>query len=261
VNNYLENNLDTMSTLYVIGTPIGNLEDISFRAIAVLQSVDLILCEDTRMTARLLERYGINTPTMSYHEHSTISKIDKIGDLLEEGKNMALVSDAGTPGISDPGTFLVAKIRERFGDCNSEPIQDVSGHTHEHERVLPAETTGVKIVAVPGASALTSALSIAGVATDQFIFLGFLPHKKGRETLFKEIASSERTCIFYESPHRIIKTLESLDKFAPEKKVTIARELTKMFEQLISGTPKELLTYFASHSDKIRGEFVVIVSL
>lgn len=255
-----------MSTLYVVGTPIGNLEDISFRAIAVLQSVDLILCEDTRMTARLLERYGINTPTMSYHEHSTITKIDKIGDLLEEGKNMALVSDAGTPGISDPGTFLVAKIRERFGDCNSEPIQDVLGHTHEHEHTheteeAPAgEVSGVKIVAVPGASALTSALSIAGVPTDQFIFLGFLPHKKGRETLFKEIASSERTCIFYESPHRIIKTLESLDKFAGGKKVTIARELTKLFEQLVSGTPKELLAYFASHSDKIRGEFVVVVS-
>ncbi|MEN9614484.1 MAG: uroporphyrin-III C/tetrapyrrole (Corrin/Porphyrin) methyltransferase, rRNA [Candidatus Parcubacteria bacterium] len=255
-----------MSTLYVVGTPIGNLEDISFRAIAVLQSVDLILCEDTRMTARLLERYGINTPTMSYHEHSTITKIDKIGDLLEEGKNMALVSDAGTPGISDPGTFLVAKIRERFGDTHTEPAHDQSGHTHthdhthEHAEAPVTEISGVKIVAVPGASALTSALSIAGVATDQFTFLGFLPHKKGRETLFKEIASSERTCVFYESPHRIIKTLESLEKFAPEKKVTIARELTKMFEQLISGTPKELLVYFTSHPDKIRGEFVVVVS-
>lgn len=257
-----------MSTLYVVGTPIGNLEDISFRAIAVLQSVDLILCEDTRMTARLLERYGINTPTMSYHEHSTITKIDKIGDLLEEGKNMALVSDAGTPGISDPGTFLVAKIRERFGNTHIEPVHDESEHTHvhnhehthEHEEVVTPESTGVNIVAVPGASALTSALSIAGVPTDQFTFLGFLPHKKGRETLFKEIASSERTSIFYESPHRIIKTLESLDKFAPEKKVTIARELTKMFEQLISGTPKELLAYFAAHPDKIRGEFVVVVS-
>lgn len=252
----------------MVGTPIGNLEDVSFRAIAVLQSVDLILCEDTRMTARLLERYGINTPTMSYHEHSTITKIDKIGDLLEEGKNMALVSDAGTPGISDPGTFLVAKIRERFGDTHIEPVHDESEHTHahnhehthEHDEAVTPESTGVNIVAVPGASALTSALSIAGVPTDQFTFLGFLPHKKGRETLFKEIASSERTSIFYESPHRIIKTLESLDKFAPAKKVTIARELTKMFEQLISGTPKELLAYFVGHPDKVRGEFVVVVS-
>lgn len=254
-----------MSTLYVVGTPIGNLEDISFRAIAVLQSVDLILCEDTRMTARLLERYGINTPTMSYHEHSTISKIDKIGDLLDEGKNMALVSDAGTPGISDPGTFLVAKIRERFGysaAAHIEPDSHSHGHDHTHEQKDHSgeDISQVHIVAVPGASALTSALSIAGVPTDQFTFLGFLPHKKGRETLFKEIATSERTCIFYESPHRIIKTLESLEKFAPEKKVTIARELTKVFEQVVAGTPHELLTYFTSHPDKIRGEFVVVVS-
>ena len=219
---------------YVVGTPIGNLEDITYRAVRILGEVDLILCEDTRVTRNLLERYQIKTPTMSYHSQSKISKAEKIIELINEGKNLALVSDAGTPTISDPGSLLVSQIKQ---SCSE-----------------------VEIIVIPGPSAIISALSISGVSVAEFTFLGFLPHKKGRETLFKEIASSERLMSFYESPHRIIKTLESLIKFAPEKKVIIARELTKIYEQVVSGSPEEVLGYFNSNPDKIRGEFVVMVS-
>jgi len=220
--------------LFIVGTPIGNLEDITFRAMKTLQEVDLILCEDTRVTRKLLDHYKITKPTLSYHTHSDIAKIDRVISLLEEGKNLALVSDAGTPGVSDPGSFLVSKVRE----------------------ALPE----VEIVAVPGPSALAAAVSLAGISETDFTFLGFLPHKKGRETLFKEITISERAMIFYESPHRILKTLESLEKHSPLKKVIIARELTKVFEQVISGTATELIKYFEANPDKVRGEFVVIVN-
>lgn len=225
-----------MSKFYVIGTPIGNLEDITFRAVETLKSVDLVLCEDTFMTKRLLERYSINTPTQSYHSQSTISKIEHILDLLQQGKNLALVSDAGTPGISDPGSLLISMIKERLG----------------------AE---VQIIPIPGPSAVIAALSASGVPTAQFVFLGFLPHKKGRQTLFKEIAEAERTMVFYESPHRILKTLESLKEvLTPDRKVVIARELTKVFEEFVTGSAEEVLTYFTSHDDKVRGEFTVIVA-
>jgi len=184
---------------------------------------------------------------LSYHMHSKISRTDEIIRLLKEGKNLALVSDAGTPGISDPGAELVSIIRR---DLATELVNDE-----------------IKIESVPGASALTGALSIAGVPCADFVFLGFLPHKKGRETLFKEIFTSSRTCVFYESPHRIEKTLESLTLHLKpvgpdesQKRVTVCRELTKIFEQVVSGSPKEVLEYFTSHQDKVRGEFVVIVS-
>jgi 16S rRNA (cytidine1402-2'-O)-methyltransferase len=218
-----------MATLYVIGTPIGNLEDITLRALRILKEVDIVLCEDTRTTRTLLSHYEIKTVTESYHMHSTDGKIEKIIEYLQEGKNLALVSDAGTPGISDPGSFLVEKILE----------------------------AGFKVESVPGPSALTTALSILGVPCDQFIFYGFLPHKKGRQTLFTEIKESERTSIFYESPHRIIKTLEALQ--GSQKKVGVARELTKMFEQVVKGSPEEVLAYFTKNTDKVRGEFVVVV--
>lgn len=224
-----------MATLYIVATPIGNLEDITLRALRVLKEADVIICEDTRVTKRLLDKYEItNKQLTTYNEQQSGIKIDKVVELLNEGKSVALVSDAGTPGISDPGTFLVQKIRE----------------------ALPE----LKIESVPGPSALATALSIAGVPVHEFTFLGFLPHKKGRETLFKEIAVSERAMIFYESPHRIMKALGSLDKFAPAKKVTIARELTKIHEQIISGIAGELIKYFEENLDKVRGEFVVIVS-
>lgn len=220
--------------LYIVATPIGNLEDITLRALRVLKEVDVVLCEDTRQTARLLDKYEIKAKTLSYNAHSTPAKNKAIFELLEEGKTLALVSDAGTPGISDPGMLLVKQVREHFGD-------------------------EVAVTPIPGASALTGALSASGVSSSEFLFLGFLPHKKGRETLFKEIAESNRTCVFYESPHRILKALESLAKHAGERRVMIARELTKIHEEFVAGTPQELAQYFAENKEKVRGEFVVIV--
>jgi 16S rRNA (cytidine1402-2'-O)-methyltransferase len=230
-----------MSTLSIIGTPIGNLEDITLRALKTLASCDLILCDDTRMTKRLLDRHSISKQTLSYHAHSKISRVNEVVTLLKEGKHIAVVSDAGTPGISDPGSELVRIIRLELVDLIS------SGE--------------LKIEAIPGPSALTSALSIAGVPCADFTFLGFLPHKKGRETLFKEIAVSERTMVFYESPHRIEKTLDSLiEHIGIQKKITICRELTKIFEEVVIGTASEVKQYFVTHTDKVKGEFVVIVS-
>ena len=239
-----------MSKFYVVATPIGNMGDITLRAIETLKSVDLILCEDTRQTKKILEKYNINKPTMSYPSDDVVgknsrqsNKLAKIFELLEEGKNLALVSDAGTPTISDPGAMLVSKIKTYFSHG------------------LYAQTgVDVQVVPIPGPSAVITALSASGLPTHEFTFLGFLPHKKGRETLFKEIAESKRTMVFYESPHRILKTLESLTKFCPNKKVCIARELTKIYEELKTGSPMELLEYFNKNTEKQRGEFTVIVS-
>jgi len=223
-----------MSKFYVIATPIGNMEDITLRAIRILGEVDLILCEDTRQTKKLLNKYNIKNKTMSYHAQSKLAKTEKIFKLLKEGKDLALVSDAGTPGISDPGAMLVSKIKEHFSDS-------------------------VDVIPLPGASAVIAALSASGLPMHEFTFLGFLPHKKGREKLFKEIALSKRTVVFYESPHRIIKTLESLVKFCPEKKICIAREMTKIYEEFKTGSAFELLEYF-NKNKKQKGEFTVIVA-
>lgn len=230
-----------MATLYIVATPIGNLEDITHRALRVLREVSVVLCEDTRTTSKLLGHYAIETPTLSYHAHSGDMKIDKIIELLEEGKDVALVTDAGTPAISDPGSFLVSRVRTHFSNTP--------------ERIA--------IVAIPGPSALTAALSIAGVPTADFLFLGFLPHKKGRETLFREIADATRTVVFYESPHRIEKTLDSLAEHlgaGTERRVTLVRELTKIYEEVLTGTPQELSAILLDTPEKRRGEFVVIVS-
>ncbi|MBI2630844.1 16S rRNA (cytidine(1402)-2'-O)-methyltransferase [Candidatus Nomurabacteria bacterium] len=235
-----------MSKFYIVATPIGNMGDITLRALETLKTVDLILCEDTRETKKLLDKYDIHKPTMSYPSDDVVgknyrqSKLAKIFELLKEGKNLALVSDAGTPGISDPGALLVSKIKN---DSNLRYSVDV--------------------VPVPGASAVIAALSASGLPTHEFTFLGFLPHKKGRETLFKEIIASKRTMAFYESPHRILKTLESLVKFCPkesQKKVCVARELTKIYEEFKTGTPAEVLEYFVKNKEKQRGEFTVIVA-
>jgi 16S rRNA (cytidine1402-2'-O)-methyltransferase len=234
-----------MPTFYILATPIGNLEDITLRGLRILGEVDAILCEDTRVTAKLLQKYDIQKTLISYHSHSRLSKVEKVFELLAEGKNLALVSDAGTPCISDPGVMLVAEIRDRMSRFRlDEPAR---------------RNLDIQIVPIPGPSAVISALSASGLPSSEFLFLGFLPHKKGRETLFKEIASSERTVAFYESPHRIMKTLESLQKFAPGKKVVIARELTKIYEEFISGTATELLAHFETHKETLRGEFVVMV--
>lgn len=240
-----------MSNFYIVATPIGNMGDITLRAIETLKSVDLILCEDTRVTKKLLDKYNIHKPTMSYHAQSKLAKVDKIFTLLKEGKDLALVSDAGTPGISDPGALLVSKIKEEF---------NLTPSSLSLIRRGVGEEVNVKVIPIPGPTALITALSGSGLPTHEFTFLGFLPHKKGRETLFKEIRDAKRTMVFYESPHRILKTLESLVKFCPEKKVCIARELTKIYEEFKTGSPAEVQEYFNKNSDKQRGEFVVIVA-
>lgn len=240
-----------MPNFFVVATPIGNLGDITLRAIETLKSVDLILCEDTRETKKILDKYSIQKPTMSYHAQSKLSKTDKILELLKEGKNLALVSDAGTPGISDPGAMLVSKIKEKF-NLTPSPLS-------LSRRGVGGEVD-VQVIPIPGPTALIAALSASGLPTHEFTFLGFLPHKKGRETLFKEIAESKRTVAFYESPHRILKTLESLVKFCPVKKVCVARELTKIYEEFNTGSPEEVLGYFLKNKDKQRGEFTVIVA-
>ena len=223
-------------TLSVVATPIGNLADITFRAVETLKAADAIACEDTRVTAKLLARFDISKPLLVYHAQSGALAATRVLQLLGEGKHVALVTDAGTPGISDPGTELVRQARERLGD-------------------------EVKIEAIPGPSALTAALSIAGVPTHEFVFLGFLPHKKGRQTLFREIADTERTVVFYESPHRIEKALTSLAEVLPEeRKVSVLRELTKIHESVVEGSAEVVADYFVRHTDQVRGEFVVIVS-
>ncbi|MCK4525212.1 MAG: 16S rRNA (cytidine(1402)-2'-O)-methyltransferase [Candidatus Andersenbacteria bacterium] len=219
-----------MPNLYIIATPIGNLEDITLRALRVLKDVNIILCEDTRHTKKLLAKYEINTPTISYHQHSKLNKINKIVDLLECGKNLALVSDAGTPGISDPGNQLIKYLIENKID--------------------------VEIIPIPGPSAVISALSVSGFPTDNFIFMGFVPHKKGRQTFFKNIAEEKRTVAFYESPHRILKALDSMQKFFPKKEIVVCRELTKIYETVYRGKAKDIKKTLTP--DQVKGEFVVV---
>lgn len=229
-----------MSKFYIVATPIGNMGDITLRALEILKEVDIILCEDTRTTKKLLDKYNIKKQTISYHAQSKLSKVDFILNLIKEGKNLALVSDAGTPTISDPGYSLITKLRE---------------YQHMSKTVFDIE-----IIPIPGASAVITALSASGFPSHEFLFLGFLPHKKGRETLFQEIAISKRTVIFYESPHRILKTLASLNKFCPNKKVCLARELTKIYEEFKTGSALELLNYLQENPIHQKGEFTVLVS-
>lgn len=225
-----------MGVLYVVGTPIGNLADISFRAIDVLRSVDTIFCEDTRITRRLLSHYDIGTHCVSYNSFSGFSKINKAIDILKKGKNIALVSDAGTPTISDPGVKFVRTVRETLGE-------DVSIQT------------------IPGASALISALSISGAPSSSFVFFGFLPRKKGRQTIYKEISNEEKTVVFYESPHRLLKALIELSEYIdPDREVIVLREMTKIHEQIVSGNISEVLEYFSNNLDKVRGEIVIVIS-
>ena len=221
-----------MNTLYIVATPIGNLKDISLRALEILKEVDLILCEDTRVTKKLLDHYNIRKPTLSYHEHSKLKKVEYIVDLLGEGKNLALVSDAGTPGVSDPGNKLVEEVINSLGDK-------------------------VAIIPLPGASAVVAAASISGFPMDKFSFLGFPPAKKKRSKFFGEISNSKIPVVFYESPYRIIKTLTELSNANKELSVVVCRELTKKFETIYRGDIEDAIKQIKK--DETKGEFVVVV--
>ncbi len=217
-----------MPKLYIVATPIGNLKDISIRALHALDEVDLILCEDTRKSKKLLDHYNIQKPIESYHQHSNIKKIEYIKDLLKQGKNLALISDSGTPGISDPGNKLIS--------------------------ILASELMNqIEIIPIPGPSAVTAVASICGFPMDKFIFLGFPPHKKGRQKFFKEVTEYKYPVIIYESPYRILKTLKELNNFG-NFDIVVGRELTKKFETIYRGKISEII-------DKIvpKGEFVIVI--
>lgn len=215
--------------LFIVSTPIGNLEDISFRAIEILKNVDFIICEDTRVSSVILKKYEISKSLVSFNAFTERNKLAHIIKKIKSAKSSALISDAGTPAISDPGSVLIS-------ECIKNEIQ---------------------IIPIPGASALMSALVISGFKIDSFIFEGFLPQKKGREKKLKEIASDKETIILYESVYRIEKLLNELVKYMPNKFVIICKELTKKFEEVWSGFPKDLIKEIPKH--KLKGEFVVIL--
>lgn len=218
-------------TLYVVATPIGNLEDITFRAVRVLREADLIACEDTRHTRVLLSHYGIGTPTLSYHDHNARTRAPQLLDRLEAGESIALVSDAGTPAISDPGYRLISGAAER----------------------------GIAVVPVPGPSAFVAALSAAGLATDAFLFAGFLPPKASqRQARLADLATERATLVFYEAPHRITETLADLAEAFGDREAVLARELTKLHEELLRGRLSGLGD--ALTPDRRRGEMVLVVA-
>jgi len=219
--------------LSIVGTPIGNLEDITLRALRTLKEADVIFCEDTRITKKLLSRYEIETPMRRLDANTEAKGGKEVIERLADGEHVAYVTDAGTPGISDPGARLVEAVRRALGD--SFPIEPI-----------------------PGPSALTAALSVAGVSGDSFLFLGFLPHKKGRLTALKEIAVTKRTVVLYESPHRILKLLRELKETIDERKVTVLRELTKTFESVHIGDSADIAK-FLDENKQVRGEFVVVI--
>ncbi len=222
------------SKLFILATPIGNLEDISLRGLRVLKEADVIAAEDTRVTRKLLDHYQIQKPLISLHKFSSAKEVGKIIEMLKAGKNIVLVSDAGTPGISDPGGKLIEEVLKTLG-------------------------SEVEVIPIPGPNAAVAALSISGFPADRFLFLGFSPHKKGRKTFFQEIADSEYTVVFYESPHRIIKTLKEMSEHEELKnrQLVIARELTKKFETIYRGTASEILEKF--EKELTRGEITVVV--
>jgi 16S rRNA (cytidine1402-2'-O)-methyltransferase len=220
-----------MASIYIVGTPIGNLEDLTFRAFNILRKVDFVLAEDTRKTKILLDKYEIDKKIISYHQFSKLTKLEYIIELLKADKDLALVTDAGTPGISDPGNYLLEKIWE------------------EKEGGLDVE-----IIPIPGASSLTSILSACGFPTDDFMFLGFLPKKKGRQTLFTKLKNEKTTIVFFESPHRIEKTLKEIEDYLGNIEVVVGRELTKKFEEIVRGKINEI------RIKNIKGEFVVVLN-
>lgn len=217
--------------LYLVPTPIGNLEDITLRAIRVLREVDLIACEDTRTSHHLLDHHDIDTPTTSYHEHNEHEKSDELVARMRAGHNLALISDAGSPGISDPGFYLA---RECWN-------------------------AGIEVQALPGPCALIPALTASAIPSDRFVFEGFLPKKKGRQTRLEELASEPRTIVLYEAPYRLVRTLDDLiDSMGGGRQAAVARELTKKFEEIERGTLQDVRAYFARRN-KVRGECVIVV--
>ena len=221
--------------LYIIATPIGNLNDLSFRAIEILKEVDLVLCEDTRVTKKLLTRFEISKLTISYHQHSKLTKLKYILEQIKQGNKIALVSDAGTPCISDPGAKLIDYLLENIPE--------------------------LQIIPIPGPSALISALSISGFSANKFIFFGFPPIKKKRNKYFQEVSKEKKTVVFYESIHRIKKTLEELKNVLDsERKIVVCRELTKKFETIYRGNIKEVIEQINSlPEEEFKGEFVVVI--
>lgn len=219
-----------MSKLYLVPTPIGNLQDFTYRAVEVLNTVDLILAEDTRTSSKLLKHYNISKPLTAFHQHNEHKSLDKIIDKLNSGSTIALVSDAGTPGISDPGFLLVRACVEN----------------------------NIDVECLPGATAFVPALVSSGFSCDKFVFEGFLPHKKGRQTRLKLLQEENRTIVFYESPHRLLKTLQQFKEyFGDERKIAVCRELTKIHEEVIRGTAEELINYY--NANTLKGEIVIIV--
>tara|TARA_B100001250_G_C19779754_1_gene781305 strand:- start:846 stop:1538 length:693 start_codon:yes stop_codon:yes gene_type:complete len=215
--------------LYIVATPIGNLKDFTFRAIDTLKEVDFVFAEDTRNSIQLMKHYNIETKIDSYHEHNNVQKIPKIINLLNEGNNIGLISDAGTPTISDPGYKLIRA-------CIDEKID---------------------VIPIPGASAVTAALSASGLPSDSFFFLGFLPQKKGRKKKISFLKSLDNTIIIFESPHRLLKTLKELHDELGERPVVVARELTKLYEEIARGTFQSVIEYF--ELKKVKGEIVIII--
>ena len=220
--------------IYVVATPIGNLGDITFRAIDILKSVDAVLCEDTRMTQKLLNHYEIKKPLFRADAHTTEGTISKVIEMIEEGKSLALVTDAGTPCISDPGVFLIKEIISKFGP----------------ESIVP----------IPGPSAVITALCASGIPCSEFVFLGFLPHKKGRHSIFLEIKENDKVVVFYESTHRLKKTLLSMSEIMPERHIVLCKELTKIHESFINGKAEEIIDYLENNPKTEKGEFVIIVA-
>ena len=216
--------------IYLIPTPIGNLEDITLRAIRLLKEVDLILAEDTRVSIKLLKHFAIGTPLQSFHMHNEHKKVETVVEQLKNGKTVALISDAGTPGISDPGFLLV---REALKE-------------------------GVEVQCLPGPTALIPALVQSGIPCERFVFEGFLPPKKGRQTRLEQMALETRTQVFYESPHKLLKTLEQLvTYFGADRSIAVVREISKLYESTLRGTAQEGLDFFEAHPPK--GEFVIVV--
>jgi 16S rRNA (cytidine1402-2'-O)-methyltransferase len=216
--------------LYIVATPIGNLADMTFRGVDTLMQVDLIACEDTRVTKKLLQFYDIDTKVVTYHQHSRPEQLQRIIDQISDGKNIAIVTDAGTPGVSDPGNTLVSMAYE----------------------------SDIRIVPIPGPSALSAMISIAGIDMQRFLFLAYPPHKKGRQTFFENVCKSDVPVVYYESVHRLVKNLSLFSELCDKKELIVGKELTKIYETIVRGSIQEVLDHFEKNPDHVRGEFVVI---